>query len=250
MKTVVVLPTYNEAENLPRMVVALLALGVPGIEVLVVDDGSPDGTGELADKLAAEHPRQITVLHRKGKMGLGSAYVAGFGWALQRGADRVVQMDCDFSHPVHKILEFLEQTQGCDVVVGSRYIGGGSVDPGWSWRRKALSAWGNRYARAVMGLRVKDATGGFKCFTRQALEALPLSLVGSGGFTFQVEINYLCKLKGHRVVEVPILFTERTRGKSKMSLGIVLEGLWRVWQIRFKDYRSGTSAARMSQEQV
>ena len=236
MKTVVVLPTYNEAQNLPRMIDALLHLEVIGLEVLVIDDGSPDGTGNLAEDLARKHTGRVHVMHRQGKQGLGSAYRAGFDWALRNGADYVVQMDCDFSHPVEKVPEMVRLAGQNEVVIGSRYVPGGSVDKRWSFKRKALSSLGNKYARIITGLKVKDVTGGFKCWSRRALEGLPLDRIGAGGFTFQVEMNYISRIKGYRLVEVPIVFAERERGESKMSMGIILEGLWRVWQMRFKKY--------------
>jgi dolichol-phosphate mannosyltransferase len=236
MKTVIVLPTYNEALNLQRMIEALLRLDVPGLEVLVVDDGSPDGTGDMAEALAKTYPGRIHVMHRQGKQGLGSAYRAGFKWALENGADYVVQMDCDFSHPVEKVVEMVKLCSQNEVVIGSRYVRGGSVDKKWSLKRKLLSSWGNKYARLITGLKVKDATGGFKCWSRKALEGLPLDRIGAGGFTFQVEMNYVSKRKGYRMVEVPIVFSEREQGESKMSMGIITEGLWRVWQMRFKKY--------------
>ena len=236
MKTVVVLPTYNEAQNLPRMIDALLHLEVIGLEVLIIDDGSPDGTGNLAEDLAKKYTGRIHVMHRQGKQGLGSAYRAGFDWALRNGADYVVQMDCDFSHPVEKVPEMVRLAGQNEVVIGSRYVPGGSVDKRWSFKRKALSSLGNKYARIITGLKVKDVTGGFKCWSRRALEGLPLDRIGAGGFTFQVEMNCVSRLKGYRMVEVPIVFTERERGESKMSMGIILEGLWRVWQMRFKKY--------------
>jgi len=236
VKTVVVLPTYNEAQNLPRMIDALLHLEVIGLEVLVIDDGSPDGTGNLAEDLARKHTGRVHVMHRQGKQGLGSAYRAGFDWALRNGADYVVQMDCDFSHPVEKVPEMVRLAGQNEVVIGSRYVPGGSIDKRWSFKRKALSSLGNKYARIITGLKVKDVTGGFKCWSRRALEGLPLDRIGAGGFTFQVEMNYISRIKGYRMVEVPIVFTERERGESKMSMGIILEGLWRVWQMRFKKY--------------
>ena len=236
MKTVVVLPTYNEAQNLPRMIDALLHLEVIGLEVLVIDDGSPDGTGNLAEDLARKHTGRVHVMHRQGKQGLGSAYRAGFDWALRNGADYVVQMDCDFSHPVEKVPEMVRLAGQNEVVIGSRYVPGGSVDKRWSFKRKALSSLGNKYARIITGLKVKDVTGGFKCWSRRALEGLPLNRIGAGGFTFQVEMNYISRIKGYRMVEVPIVFAEREVGESKMSMGIILEGLWRVWQMRFKKY--------------
>ncbi len=236
MKSIVVLPTYNEVENLPQMVETLLGLDVSRLEVLVVDDGSPDGTGDVAERLAKEHLGQVHVLHRKGKLGLGSAYLTGFDWALRHWADYVVQIDCDFSHPPEKIVELLDKAREYDLVLGSRYVLGGKVDPGWSLWRRALSSWGNLYARLVTGIKTRDVTGGFKCFTRSALEGLPLTRIRSEGFTFQVEMNYACKVKGYQVAEVPFEFVDRTRGQSKMSVGIILEGIWRVWQIRFRSY--------------
>jgi len=236
VKTVVVLPTYNEAQNLLRMIDALLHLEVIGLEVLIIDDGSPDGTGNLAEDLAKKYTGRIHVMHRQGKQGLGSAYRAGFDWALRNGADYVVQMDCDFSHPVEKVPEMVSLAGQNEVVIGSRYVPGGSIDKRWSFKRKALSSLGNKYARIITGLKVKDVTGGFKCWSRRALEGLPLDRIGAGGFTFQVEMNYISRIKGYRMVEVPIVFAERECGESKMSMGIILEGLWRVWQMRFKKY--------------
>ncbi|MBM2826389.1 MAG: putative glycosyltransferase, partial [Dehalococcoidia bacterium] len=232
MKAVVVMPTYNEASNLPMMVQGLLALGLDGLHLLVVDDSSPDGTGEIADDMAAAHPGFMDVIHRSGKQGLGTAYVAGFRWALAAGADYIIEMDADFSHPLEALSRFMEAIQRCDVVVGSRYASGGGVDPRWSWRRKLLSRLGNLYAQWVTGLDVQDVTAGFKCFRREVLERLDLSRVRSNGYAFQVEMAYACHKKGFRVREVPIQFLDRTYGSSKMSLAIVWEALWRVWEIR------------------
>ena len=232
MKVVVVLPTYNEAENLPRMVERLFSLGINGLQVLVVDDNSPDGTGDLADELAEKHPTRVSVIHRKGKLGLGSAYVAGFKKALEMGADYIVQMDTDFSHPTERILDMLAAMKDYDVVVGSRYVAGGSVDKSWAVHRKLLSSEGNRYARLVTGLKVRDVTGGFKCFRRKVLEAIELDKVSSDGFAFQTEMAYACQKKGFRVLEIPIIFMDRTHGASKMSFKIIWEAFWKVWQIR------------------
>lgn len=235
MRTIVVLPTYNEAENLPRMIAAILGLGLPGMEVLVVDDNSPDGTGRLADELAQAHPGTVHVLHRAGKQGLGRAYVAGFKRALELGADYIVEMDADFSHPPSMLPKMIEKMADYDVVVGSRYVPGGSVDEHWSSYRKLLSWWGSRvYAPLILGLRVHDATGGFKCFRRQALEAIDLESVRSNGYTFQVEMNYICDRKGFRIYELPFHFEDRSLGQSKMNWRISLEAMWRVWQIRFR----------------
>ena len=230
-KTVVVLPTYNEAENLPRMAEALLALDPP-VSILVVDDNSPDGTGRIADELAARRPDRVSVLHRAAKSGLGDAYLAGFRAALDSGAERIFEMDADFSHPVEAIPEMLRLAESNDVVVGSRYVAGGRLDARWSALRRFVSWGGNVYARFITGLRVHDTTAGFKCFTREALERIPLHEVRSQGYNFQIEMAMRCQRAGLRVVELPIYFRERDAGVSKMTPSIALEALWRIWQLR------------------
>lgn len=233
-KLTVVLPTYNEAANLPNMVAALFGLGIDGLSIIVVDDNSPDGTGKIADELAAQYPGRVSVIHRPGKMGLGSAYVAGFTRALAEGADYVVEMDADFSHPPKTLHTFLDLMAEYDVVVGSRYVAGGKVDDRWSLWRRFLSWGGNLYARAITGLKVRDATAGFKCFRASALRGIDLTRVRSDGYAFQVEMAYICQRKGYRVCEVPIVFLDRTLGKSKMSSRIIREAAWRVWQIKLR----------------
>jgi dolichol-phosphate mannosyltransferase len=227
-RTLVVLPTYNELENLPRLVPRLLALD-PVLDILVVDDASPDGTGDIADQLARADPR-IRVLHRAGKQGLGTAYLAGFREALESGYARVVEMDADFSHRPADLPRLLQATSGptgADVAIGSRLVPGGAVI-GWSALRHAVSQGGSLLARLVLGLPVRDCTSGFKCFRREALEALDLTSVRSSGFAFQVELNHACARAGLRLVEVPITFRDRVRGASKMSVHIVAEALWVV----------------------
>ena len=231
-RTTVVLPTYNEAENLPSMVAALLALA-PAVDVLVVDDNSPDGTGELADGLVKAHPDRVDVLHRTQKSGLGDAYRAGFRRALAGGAERVFEMDADFSHPVAAVPAMLALAERYDVVVGSRYVRGGSLDRRWSPLRRLVSRGGNVYARLVTGLAVRDATAGFKCFRREALERVGLDAVRSQGYNFQIEMALRCQRAGLRVVELPIHFRERDAGVSKMTPGIAVEALWRLWQLRY-----------------
>lgn len=233
MKIVVVTPTYNESANLPILAGKLLGLGFENLSLLVVDDNSPDGTGEVADRLADETGR-VLVLHRPGKMGLSSAYVAGFGWALNAGADLIVHMDADLSHSPEYVPKMVAAISDCDVVVGSRYAPGGSVDTAWSRWRKILSAGGNLYARSITGLKVQDATAGFKCFRREALERIPFASVRSDGYAFQIEMAFISYKFGLRVQEIPIRFHERTSGKSKMSTRIIAEAMWRVWQIRFR----------------
>jgi dolichol-phosphate mannosyltransferase len=234
-RTMIVLPTYNEMENLSLMVQAIFALGLPGLEILVVDDNSPDGTGRLADEIALADPERVRVLHRAGKQGLGRAYVAGFKRALELGADYIIEMDADFSHSPSYLPKMIEKMAEYDVVVGSRYVPGGSVDKNWSLSRKLLSWWGSRvYAPLILGLPVHDATGGFKCFRRQALNAIDLDQVRSNGYAFQVEMNYICARKGFRIYELPIHFADRKQGTSKMDWRISAEAMWRVWQIKFR----------------
>jgi dolichol-phosphate mannosyltransferase len=241
MQLTVVLPTYNEAENLPRMVAALLELALPDVElrVLVVDDASPDGTGRRADELAAEHPGRVAVLHRAGKEGLGRAYVAGFTRALEDGADLVLQMDCDFSHRPGDIPALLAALPGADMVLGSRFAPGGRVDPDWAWWRKLLSWFANSlYVRAILGLELRDATGGFRLWRRRTLVGMDIARrIHSNGYVFQVEMAYVAGRLGYAICEVPIEFPDRTAGESKMNLRIQLEAAARVFDVR-KRHRS------------
>lgn len=230
MKITVVIPTYNEAENLPKLVSALFSLPLPDLSLLFVDDASPDGTGQLAD--GYKSTEQVDVLHRAGKLGLGTAYIAGFQRALQQGAEAVVQMDADFSHPPEKILEMVEMLPVCDAVIGSRYVPGGSLDARWPIWRKGLSAFGNLYARVILGLKPRDVTGGFKMWKRETLSGMPLDSIRSNGYVFQVEMCYVATLLGYQFKEIPIYFADRRWGKSKMSLRIQLEAALRVWQIK------------------
>lgn len=236
MQLTVVTPTYNEAENLPRLAAALFALDIPGLKLLVVDDHSPDGTGEVAEALAAQHPGRVGVLHRAGKLGLGTAYVSGFTRALNEGAEAVAQMDADFSHPPETLRTLLETLQMCDVAMGSRYVPGGGVDHDWPAWRKGLSAFGNLYARAILNLPVRDATGGFRMWRRTTLLKMPLHSVRSNGYAFQVEMAYLAHLLGFSFREVPFYFADRQMGHSKMSFQIQKEAAVRVWQLLF-EYR-------------
>jgi glycosyltransferase involved in cell wall biosynthesis len=212
------------------MVAGILAVA-PNVRVLVVDDASPDGTGAIADAIAASDPVRVAVLHRTKKTGLGDAYVAGFRVALASGAERIFEMDADFSHPVSAIPEMLRLAETSDVIVGSRYVRGGSLDQRWSRGRRLLSWGGNQYVRLLTGLRVQDATAGFKCFRREALEALPLGDIRSQGYNFQIEIAMRCQKAGLQVVEYPIHFAERSFGTSKMTPQIAVEALWRIWQL-------------------
>lgn len=232
MHPLVVVPTYNEAENLPLLVAALVALEPP-LRVLVVDDASPDGTGILAARLSHDHPGRLEVLRRPAKQGLGVAYVAGFTRALALAADPIFQMDADLSHPPQLIPEMLARLRGgADVVVGSRYVAGGGVDRRWGAGRRLLSRTGNLYARWVTGLRVRDATAGFKGWRRAALERVDPGRVHAQGYLFQIEMAVACQRAGLRVVEVPIVFRERAAGRSKMTLRVALEAAWRIWRLR------------------
>ena len=229
MKAVVCLPTYNERQNLERMV---RALGDRGVSVLVIDDNSPDGTGELADRLAAELDH-VEVLHRDRKEGLGPAYLAGFKHALADGADLVLEMDTDFSHDPADVTRLITWTSEADVVLGSRYARGGSI-ANWGRLRRFISAGGSHYARRLLGVRVHDLTGGFKCFRREVLETLDLDAITSRGYAFQIETTYRALRAGFRVIEVPIAFVDRERGSSKMSRRIMLEAIWKVPALRLR----------------
>jgi dolichol-phosphate mannosyltransferase len=228
----VILPTYNEAENLERIVAAVLEQLPESGRILVVDDNSPDGTGEIADGLAASNDA-ISVLHRAQKEGLGPAYLAGFRVALDGGAARIVEMDADFSHDPAYLPKLIGAADHYDLVIGSRYVPGGGVSD-WGPMRRFISRGGSTYARIALGLPVRDLTGGFKCFRREVLEAIDLDTIEARGYAFQVETTYRALKAGFRVVEIPIVFRDRTDGTSKMSRSIVAEAMWRVPAMRFR----------------
>jgi dolichol-phosphate mannosyltransferase len=226
---VVLLPTYNESENLPR-IVPLILVQDARLEVLVIDDNSPDGTGRLAEEMAQTELR-VHVLHRKTKEGLGRAYLAGFAWAVEKGYDLVFEMDSDFSHDPRYLRDLIAASADADLVVGSRYKKGVNVI-NWPMSRLLLSWFASVYARTITRLPVTDATAGFKCFHRRVLEAIPLSEVRSNGYAFQIEMSFRAWRKGFRIVEVPIVFTDRLEGTSKMNKAIVREAVWMVWWLR------------------
>lgn len=232
MRVLIIIPTYNEADNIQILVPQLLALS-PDIEVLVVDDGSPDGTGQIAEGIRARVPR-VHVLHRGHKMGLGSAYVAGFKIALERGFDAVFEMDADLSHDPAAIPEFLKALEDADLVVGSRYLHGVTV-VNWPLHRLFLSYGANLYTRIITGLPLHDATGGYKCFRRRVLEAIDLDRIRSDGYSFQIEMNFLAWRLHFRIIEIPITFVDRRAGISKMSRRIIWEAIWMVWRLRLLD---------------
>ncbi|MEV4439312.1 polyprenol monophosphomannose synthase [Streptomyces sp. NPDC049577] len=236
--TTVVMPTYNEADNLPTMAETLMALPLEGLRLLVVDDGSPDGTGTIAEQLADKYNEpgraRMGVLHRTAKNGLGRAYAAGMARALDEGAAYVLQMDADGSHPADKIAEMLgvALATGADVVVGSRYVPGGTLSDAWGAHRKLLSRWANAYASSILGTRVRDITGGFNLWSAEALRAIDLDSVDSAGYSFQVEMKYRALKAGFTVMEVPIHFEDRTAGESKMNLAVQLESVAMPWRLR------------------
>jgi len=235
LKALIIVPTYNEKENIAGIIDAVLAQG-DDIDILVVDDNSPDGTGKIIDRLAASETR-IHVIHREGKLGLGSAYIAGFKWALANTDTRFVfEMDADFSHDPNAIPELLEAMKDHDLVLGSRYLHGITVI-NWPLSRLILSYGANVYTRIITGLPLKDSTGGFKCFRREILEQLPLDTIRSDGYSFQIEMNFFCWKKGFRIVEIPIIFTDRRVGISKMSRKIIWEAMFMVWRLRFMNPR-------------
>lgn len=235
-RAIVIVPTYNERENIPKIVPLILAQD-ERIDVLVVDDNSPDGTGDLVDTMAAENPR-IHALHRANKEGLGKAYLAGFQWALARPYAYIFEMDADFSHDPNHLPEFLAAIKNADLVLGSRYRDGKVTVVNWPITRLLLSYAANIYARRVTGLRLWDGTGGFKCFRREVLEAIPLQDVRSNGYAFQIEMSFRAWKKKFRIVEIPIVFLDRTEGESKMSKHIVREAVWMVWRLRYWSIRN------------
>jgi dolichol-phosphate mannosyltransferase len=232
MKTIICLPTYNEQENLEPMIRALGGLGVEGLEVLVIDDASPDGTGEIADRLVAELS-WVHVLHRERKEGLGPAYLAGFRRGLELGADLVFEMDCDFSHDPADVPRVAAAAADADLVLGSRYVEGGGTR-NWGLVRRFISRGGSLYAQVLLQLRIRDLTGGFKCYRRAVLETIDLDAISSRGYAFQIETTYRTLRAGFRVVEVPITFADREVGGSKMSKSIVLEAIWKVPLLRLR----------------
>lgn len=238
----VVIPTYNEAENLPSMAAALLALPIPNLQLLVVDDNSPDGTGEVAEQLAKQFNDEqfvrarFLVIHRQGKGGLGTAYVAGMQRALVDGADYILQMDADFSHSpdyIPQMLGVMLATEA-DVIIGSRYVPGGTLDEGWGAWRQWVSWWANFYSRMILDLRIRDMTAGFKLWKRDALLGIGLERIRSNGYSFQVEMAYLCEKLGYHLIEIPIHFEDRRIGQSKLDIPVKIESAWRTWQIRWR----------------
>ena len=235
MRTLIVVPTYNEIENLKPLAEAVLSVTPESVEILVVDDGSPDGTGQLADTLVQQYPR-FHVMHREKKSGLGTAYVQGFSWGIQRQFDAMIEMDADFSHHPKYLARMLELVQSNDVAIGSRYVeGGGTVN--WGIGRKILSRGGSLYARLILGAPIHDFTGGFNGWKRHVLEAVDLSSLRSDGYSFQIELKYRAFLKRFQIVEFPIVFEDRKVGKSKMNRRIVFEALGRVWGFRWKSHQ-------------
>jgi dolichol-phosphate mannosyltransferase len=230
-RALVIVPTYNEKDNIPRLIPEILSQD-PSLEVLVVDDGSPDGTGAVVDGIAATDAR-VHVIHRSGKLGLGTAYVAGFKWALERGYDLMFEMDSDFSHSPDRLPGFLEAIRTSDLVIGSRYQGGRVNVVNWPMSRLLLSYFANIYARTVTGLRVADTTAGFRCFRREVLASIDFDHVRSNGYAFQIEMTFRTWRKGFRIVEIPIVFVDRLEGSSKMSKHIVREAVLMVWRLRW-----------------
>jgi dolichol-phosphate mannosyltransferase len=232
----VITPTYNEAQNIPSLANQILALPVDGIHLLIVDDNSPDGTGQIAEKLREKIPESISVIHRTGKLGLGSAYIEGIKKALLSGAHAIAQIDADLSHPPELLVELYESLDHADVALGSRYIAGGSVDKNWPFWRKSLSAFGNFYARTILNLPVRDVTGGFRVWRSEVLRKMPLNRIRSNGYAFLIELTYVANLLNFSFVECPFYFPNRESGRSKMSLRIQLEAAYRVWRMRW-EYR-------------
>ncbi len=230
MKTLIIIPTYNELENLRPILNEIFSFA-PLTDVLIVDDNSPDGTGKLADEISAENP-QVHVLHRSGKLGLGTAYIAGFKYAIEHGYDAAFEMDADFSHDPRYLPDFLKAIEDADLVIGSRYIPGGST-PNWSFTRRMISGCGNIFARFMLGIPVHDCTAGYRCYRREVLQSIDLDTIQSQGYAFQVELAYRVMRQGFKIVETPIVFMDRRVGKSKMSRAIVIEAFTYVLRTKF-----------------
>jgi dolichol-phosphate mannosyltransferase len=230
-EALVCIPTYNERENVASLLEEILHTAP--VDVLIIDDNSPDGTGRVADLIAEKEPQRVHVMHRSGKLGLGTAYLDAFRWGLARGYRYLLEMDADFSHQPRYLPELLRAADGADLVLGSRYIDGGGTDVQWGAARKLLSRFGSFYARAILKAPVHDFTGGFKLFRREVLEAIDLDAIDTTGYAFQIELTYLAYRKGFRIKEIPIVFYERASGRSKMSNGIIREAALKVWSIRF-----------------
>jgi len=248
LRITVIIPTYNEAENLPKLVSALFSLPLY-LQILVVDDNSPDGTGDIADSLAAKYPEKVEVLHREGKLGLRTAYLTGIQHALATDAEAIAQMDADFSHEPARLVEMADLLKTKEVVLGSRYVPGGRVDMNWPLWRKALSAFGNFYARTILNFNLRDVTTGYRLWRRETLLGMPLERIQSNGYVFLVEMVYMAYSLGYRFGEVPIYFADRQWGKSKMSFKIQREAAFRIWFVRwgYRDLRAKGYSARVVQ---
>lgn len=246
MQITVIIPTYNEAENLPNLFSALFSLPLSDLKLLVVDDNSPDGTGQIADRLAAKYPGRISVIHRTGKLGLRTAYLDGFKKAIADGAQAIGQMDADFSHDPARLVDMNLALETADVALGSRYVPGGSVDEQWPVWRKWLSAFGNFYARTILGLPLRDITTGYRLWRRDTLIGMPLDRIQSNGYIFLVEMAFMAHALQYKFAQVPIHFADRRWGKSKMSLRIQMEAALRVWQVKwhFRDLKQKGILAR------
>ncbi|HDP97888.1 MAG TPA: polyprenol monophosphomannose synthase [bacterium] len=232
MKSIIIIPTYNESQNIKQLIERLLFLGIKDLHILVVDDNSPDGTADIVEKLSQKESN-IYLIRRPGKAGLGTAYVAGFKFALNNGYDYIFEMDADLSHNPDEIPNFLKKIEQCDLVIGSRYATGVNVI-NWPLTRLILSVGANKYTKIITGMPIKDSTGGFKCFRRQVLEAIDFENISSGGYSFQIEMNFKAWKKGFRICEIPIIFTDREAGSSKMSKRIIWEAVWLVWKLKIK----------------
>ena len=248
MQITMIIPTYNEAENLPNLFSALFSYPLPGLKLLVVDDNSPDGTGKIADDLAEQYPGRISVIHRTGKLGLRTAYLDGFKSAIADGAQMVGQMDADFSHDPARLVDMVLALDTADVALGSRYVPGGSVDERWSVWRKWLSAFGNFYARTILGIPLRDITTGYRLWRRETLIGMPLDRIRSNGYIFLVEMAFMAYALEYKFAQVPIHFADRRWGNSKMSLKIQMEAAFRVWQVKmnFSDLKRQGKQARRS----